>query len=103
VWIEATRHFYGFPSDGRQAGVKVAWHRLGEVQDPDAPARPVDEADLAPLRACLARRLPDALPETLATATCLYTNAPDERFILQPLSDAHAPNRPRAGAPLPTA
>jgi len=87
VWIEATRHFYGFPSDGRQAGVKVAWHRLGEVQDPDAPARPVDEADLAPLRACLARRLPDALPETLATATCLYTNTPDERFILQPLPD----------------
>jgi hypothetical protein len=66
VWIEATRHFYGFPSDGRQAGVKVAWHRLGEVQDPDAPARPVDEADLAPLRACLARRLPDVLPDALS-------------------------------------
>ena len=87
VWIEATRHFYGFPSDGRQAGVKVAWHRLGEVHDPDTPARPVDEADLAPLRACLARRLPDALPEALASATCLYTNTPDERFILQPLPD----------------
>jgi len=90
VWIEATRHFYGFPSDGRQAGVKVAWHRLGEVQDPDAPVRPVDEADLAPLRECLARRLPDVLPEALTAAICLYTNAPDERFILQTL-----PNEPR--------
>ncbi|MGQ9901934.1 MAG: N-methyl-L-tryptophan oxidase [Fimbriimonadales bacterium] len=90
VWIEATRHFYGFPSDGRQAGIKVAWHRLGTVQDPDAPVRPVDEEDLAPLRACLARRLPNALPDTLDTATCLYTNAPDERFLLQPL-----PNEPR--------
>ncbi len=87
VWIEATRHFYGFPSDGRQAGVKVAWHRLGAVQDPDAPVRPVDDNDLAPLRECLARRLPDALPDALATATCLYTNAPDERFLLQPLPD----------------
>jgi sarcosine oxidase len=87
VWIEATRHFYGFPSDGRQAGVKVAWHRLGEVQDPDAPARPVDEADLAPLRECLARRLPDVLSDALSAATCLYTNTPDERFILQPLPE----------------
>jgi sarcosine oxidase len=87
VWIEATRHFYGFPSDSRHAGVKVAWHRLGEVQDPDAPVRPVDDSDLAPLRECLTRRLPNALPEALATATCLYTNAPGERFILQPLPD----------------
>lgn len=90
VWIEATQHFYGFPSDGRQMGTKVAWHQLGPVQDPDAPVRPVDEEDLAPLRACLARRLPNALPDAIATATCLYTNAPDERFILQPL-----PNEPR--------
>lgn len=85
VWIEATRHFYGFPTDGRQAGVKVAWHQLGEVHDPDLPARPVDEEDLAPLRACIRRRLPQASPNVLSTATCLYTNAPDERFLLQPL------------------
>ena len=87
VWIEATRHFYGFPSDGRQAGVKIALHQLGETQDPDAPARPVDENDLAPLRACINRRLPQVSPTVLHTATCLYTNAPDEKFLLQPLPD----------------
>jgi glycine/D-amino acid oxidase-like deaminating enzyme len=27
------------------------------------------------------------LSDALSAATCLYTNTPDERFILQPLSD----------------
>lgn len=85
VWIEATRHFYGFPLDGRQAGVKVAWHRLGEVQDPDQPARPVDESDLAPVWACIQQRLPEVSDTVLASATCLYTNAPNEQFLIQPL------------------
>lgn len=88
VWIEATRHFYGFPNDGRQPGVKVALHQLGEPHDPDQPARPVEEADLAPLRAMIAQRLPDLNPdEVLSAHTCLYTNTPDARFLLQPLLD----------------
>ena len=87
VWIEATRHFYGFPKDGRQTGVKIAWHRLGEVHDPDLPAHPVNEADLAPLQACIARRLNGVSGTALSTATCLYTNAPEEEFLLQPLPD----------------
>lgn len=90
VWIEATRHFYGFPSDGRQAGVKIAWHRLGEPQDPDAPTPPVNDADLAPLRECIARRLNGVAETVLSSATCLYTNAPEEKFILQSL-----PSEPR--------
>ncbi|MCS6919443.1 MAG: N-methyl-L-tryptophan oxidase [Fimbriimonadales bacterium] len=90
VWIEATRHFYGFPYDGRQAGVKIAWHRLGAVQDPDAPTPPVNENDLAPLRECIARRLNGVSETALSSATCLYTNAPEEKFILQSL-----PSEPR--------
>lgn len=85
VWIEATRHFYGFPQDGRQPGVKIAWHRLGEPHDPDQLPHPVNEADLAPLQACITRRLHGVSNTPLSTATCLYTNAPEEKFFLQPL------------------
>ncbi|MCX7992218.1 MAG: N-methyl-L-tryptophan oxidase [Fimbriimonadales bacterium] len=87
VWIEAMHHFYGFPSDGRQAGVKIALHQLGETHDPDLPARPVDENDLTPLRACIQRRLPQVSETVLHAGTCLYTNAPDEKFLIQPLPD----------------
>ncbi len=86
VWIEATRHFYGFPNDGVQAGVKVAWHHLGETVDPDQPVRPVDESDLSPLQDYLRERLPTVDSERiLHSQTCLYTNTPDERFLIQPL------------------
>jgi len=85
VWIEATRHFYGFPHDGRQAGVKIAWHRRGEPHDPDLLPSPVNAADLAPLQTCIARRLKGVSETPLSTATCLYTNTPDEHFLLQPL------------------
>lgn len=90
VWIEATRHFYGFPHDGRQAGVKIAWHRLGEPRDPDMPTPPVNDTDLAPLRKCIVRRLKGVAETVLSSATCLYTNVPEEKFILQSL-----PNEPR--------
>ncbi len=86
VWVNATRHFYGFPSDGHQAGIKIALHELGDPQDPDQPARPVDETDLAPLRAYISQRLPDVDSQTVLSAhTCLYTNTPDERFLIQSL------------------
>ncbi|MFQ3610671.1 MAG: FAD-dependent oxidoreductase, partial [Fimbriimonadales bacterium] len=86
VWIEATRHFYGFPHDGVQTGVKVAWHQLGETVDPDQPVRAVDEADIEPIRDYLRQRLPLVQSETVLQAqTCLYTNTPDERFLIQPL------------------
>ncbi len=90
VWIEAGTHFYGFPLDGRQAGIKIAQHRLGEVHDPDREARPVDERDLQPLREWVRHRLPDLGEEVLHTATCLYTNTPDEGFLM-----AHLPDEPR--------
>lgn len=86
VWIEASSHFYGFPSDGQLPGVKIAHHQLGERHNSDLPARPVDESDLAPLRATVARRFPNLTAEVLSAHTCLYTNTPDERFLIQPLA-----------------
>lgn len=87
VWIEATTHFYGFPSDGVQSGVKIAQHKLGEPHDPDTIARAPDERDLAPLQQVIARRFPNLGEEALSAHTCLYTSTPDERFLIQPLAD----------------
>jgi monomeric sarcosine oxidase len=87
VWIEAGTHFYGFPLDGKQAGIKLAQHALGEPHDPDQIARPPDERDLSPLRACLRQRLPDLDETVLHAATCLYTSTPDEHFLMASLPD----------------
>ncbi|MEN3000552.1 MAG: N-methyl-L-tryptophan oxidase [Armatimonadota bacterium] len=90
VWIEAGTHFYGFPADGRQAGIKIAQHMLGEIHDPDHEAHPADERDLQPLREWIRFRLPDLDETVLYAATCLYTNTPDEHFLM-----AHLPGEPR--------
>ncbi|MEJ5295035.1 MAG: N-methyl-L-tryptophan oxidase [Fimbriimonadales bacterium] len=86
VWIEATAHFYGFPHEGVQPGVKIAQHKPGEPHDPDMVARAPDERDLAPLQQAIARRFPDLGTEALSAHTCLYTSTPDERFVIQPLA-----------------
>ena len=87
VWIDADANLYGFPGDGRVAGVKLASHDQGEAADPDGPRRPVDAeyqarmADYAQARfAGLTRRVTHA-------ETCLYTNAPGEDFLLGPAPD----------------
>jgi sarcosine oxidase len=73
---------YGFP-DFAGLGVKAASHLPAATWDPDQPHP--DEADrehaLEPVRAAMAAFLPQA-SRLRATATCLYTNAPGEEFIV---------------------
>jgi monomeric sarcosine oxidase len=70
---------YGFPdNDEGISGFKLACHvsdddSMNEPVDPRHVERTVDDRDLAPLRAFIARYIPDA-GEISATATCLYTN-----------------------------
>jgi glycine/D-amino acid oxidase-like deaminating enzyme len=70
---------YGFPdNDEGISGFKLACHAsedpsMNEPVDPRNVERTVGERDLAPLRAFIARYLPEA-GEISATATCLYTN-----------------------------
>lgn len=79
--------FYGMP-DALAPGVKVARHG-GPETDPDQPAT-VADADVALVRDFLRRHLPIlADAEVVATETCLYTVAPEERFLV----DFH-PERP---------
>jgi len=74
-------HFwYGFPDVGD--GLKVALHHDGEHTTADTVRRDVDADEIAAVRSLLQRFLPDANGDLLETAVCLYTNAPDDHFII---------------------
>ena len=74
--------YYGLPVFG-VPGFKVGrYHHLGERVDPDRMDRQPHPADEAPLRAFVERYFPAAAGPTMALKTCLFTNSPDEHFIL---------------------
>jgi len=82
--------YYGFPVFG-VPGFKIGrYHHRGERVDPDAMDREPNAADEDLLRAVAARYFPDAAGPTMALRTCLFTNTPDEHFVL----DLH-PDHPR--------
>jgi len=79
--------FYGFPllpteQFGGPIGLKLAHHLHGAATDPDSVNRTVTRADEAALIEVLEKFIPGAYASTLALKTCLYTNTPDENFIL---------------------
>ena len=63
-------------------GLKAGVHQTGPVVDPDVDGAP-DPALAAEAASWAAERFPDADPEPLAVETCLYTNAPGDRFVLE--------------------
>jgi sarcosine oxidase len=84
VWdSESGDQAYGFPAaDDPAEGVKVAFFRHGGPADPDHLERSVapDEAD--DLREFLRTRLPGLPGEVVRAVPCMYTNTPDEHFVL---------------------
>lgn len=73
--------FYGMP-EFLGTGVKVARHG-GPDADPDAPDSTILDAYIALIRGFLANHVPSlAGAEIVATETCLYTVAPEERFLV---------------------
>jgi len=77
--------FYGCPEYG-VPGFKIGkyHHRLENV-DPTNIDREIHPEDEAVLREGIRRYFPDADGPALAMKTCMFTNSPDEHFIL----DAH--------------
>lgn len=74
--------YYGFPVYGNP-GFKIGrYHHLDETIDPAEPLRPPDMADEDILRAFVRRYTPAANGPTLALRTCIFTNSPDEHFIV---------------------
>jgi sarcosine oxidase len=76
---------YGFPAQaGPPGGVKVAFYRLEEqgICTPETIDRAVYPHEVAHMRATLAECLPALNGELRATATCMYTNTPDQHFAI---------------------
>ena len=74
------KFFYGFPDLGD--GVKVAFHHQGGRVDPDTLSQQVETSEIEEMRNVLSEYLPDANGELRSTAVCMYTNTPDEHFVL---------------------
>lgn len=79
--------FYGFPlHDGH--GFKLGkYHHRFEPIDPDDPDRSVHAEDEALLRAFADRYFPDGAGPTEMLKACMFTNSPDEHFVLDRLPD----------------
>lgn len=75
--------FYGFPVHG-VPGFKIGrYHHLQErVDDPDRMDRECYLEDETALRVGIRQYFPDADGPTMSMKTCLFTNSPDEHFIL---------------------
>lgn len=83
-----SRRYYGFPAHGIP-GMKIGlYHHLGERADPDALRRQCDSADEQPLREGVTRCFPDAAGPLLEMQPCMFTNSPDEHFIVDLLAPA---------------
>ena len=84
VWImelDADHAFYGFPMLPEQ-GVKVARHHGGRPVDPDTLDRQATDADEQVVRGFTSRYMPLANGVRLDSRVCMYTNTPDENFVV---------------------
>jgi sarcosine oxidase len=82
VWIDASSLAYGFPRLGDVPGVKIALHGGGEPTSPDEVRRELNDVDRQALLEYAAVRFPDLSSEIVYEKVCLYTNTPDEDFIV---------------------
>lgn len=82
VWIDADTNFYGFPQMGNIPGVKIGLHDRGVITTPETVSREVTDADIASTLQYAAQRFPWLGREVAYSKVCLYTNTPDEDFIL---------------------
>ncbi|MGY0022498.1 N-methyl-L-tryptophan oxidase [Streptomyces sp. cg35] len=84
IWEDAAGvQVYGFPAiDGPELGAKVAFFRKGVVCTPQTIDRTVHEDEVRAMAAHMSGCIP-ALPGTfLKAATCMYSNTPDEHFVI---------------------
>lgn len=89
VELDDEHAFYGFPLLPDQ-GVKVARHHGGRPTTPEHVDREASAADEAPVREFMQRYLPAAAGRRRDGRVCMYTNTPDNHFII----DTH-PEDPR--------
>ncbi|MCW5910909.1 MAG: N-methyl-L-tryptophan oxidase [Cyclobacteriaceae bacterium] len=79
--------YYGFPvlpasQFGGPVGLKAAYHYPGQATDANFVNRNVAPAEEQELMQAVNRYLPDGFNTIHTSKTCLYTNTPDENFII---------------------
>jgi sarcosine oxidase len=76
--------FYAIPAhEGPRGGVKVAFFRAdGKPADPQTIDREVHDEEVEFIRSYLARYVPALDGDFLYAKTCMYTNTPDEHFVI---------------------
>jgi sarcosine oxidase len=79
--------YYGFPEWGTP-GFKIGrYHHLEERGHPDSIDRDVHDTDIEVLHTFARRYFPGGAGATLQASVCLFTNTPDEHFIIDRLPD----------------
>ena len=79
---------YGFPVHD-VPGFKIGrYHHLREPMDPDDPDRATRPDDEAILRLFVTNHFPDGAGPTVMLKACIFTNTPDEHFLIDRLPDA---------------
>lgn len=76
--------FYGLPAlAGISGGAKVAYHQVGPIiDDPGQINRQVSDAEIEQMRRPIAELIPELNGEVVGAKSCIYTNTPDEHFIV---------------------
>jgi len=82
------RFFYGFPDLGD--GVKIGVHHEGAATEPHLLCREISTEETSAARNLLRQFLPAAAGRLNSAVVCMYTNTPDEHFILD-----HHPHHPQ--------
>jgi sarcosine oxidase len=77
---EPGKTWYGFADFGD--GVKAALHHQGETTTAQTVRRAVNDSEVTVVRDLMTKFVPDANGPLRAATVCLYTNAPDDNFIL---------------------
>lgn len=87
IWTTGTRAedlLYGFPMASADLRIKVASEQDRDPTDPDAVAPVSDDEKRRLYETHIAPRLNGVTADCVDAATCLYTNAPDYQFIVEP-------------------
>lgn len=86
IYINENAHgeqIYGFPAiDGPAGGVKTAFFRKGQVCTPETIDRTVHPHEVDEMRERVTQLLPALTGPAVHTATCMYSNTPDEHFVI---------------------
>jgi sarcosine oxidase len=80
--------YYGFPIHDVPGFKFGRYHHLEEPMDPSDTVRSVRPDDEALLRAFAERYFPDGAGPTVMLKACIFTNSPDEHFLLDALPQA---------------